>query len=146
MWGADGRCNLVEIRSSRDRGAGFSLIEVLVALVIVGIVLLATVRVFGTGILVHDAAKGTDTALTLAEDKLAAAGVDNTLHPGSSEGVFAGRFHWRVTVSPYADKESADLPEPGYRLYRVAAEVAWREGWRERHTVLATLRMGPAPQ
>jgi prepilin-type N-terminal cleavage/methylation domain-containing protein len=124
---------------------GFSLIEVLVALAIVALVLVATAQVFGAGVLVHATANGTDTALALAEDKLAAAGVDAPLRSGISEGVFAGRYRWRRTVSRYADPESADLPEPPYRLYRVAVEVAWRDGWRERHAALATLRLGPAP-
>jgi general secretion pathway protein I len=127
------------------RQAGFSLIEVLVALAIVGLVLVATARVFGAGILVHDAASGTGAALALAEDKLAAAGIDGKLRAGSSEGVFAGRFRWRVTIAPYADPASADLPEPRYRLLRVAVEIAWREGWRERHTELTSLRLAPAP-
>jgi prepilin-type N-terminal cleavage/methylation domain-containing protein len=126
-------------------GAGFSLIEVLVALAIVGLVLVATARVFGAGVMVHRAASGTEVALAIAEDKLAAAGADGALRPGSETGVYAGRYRWRVTVSRYVDPETADLPAPPYRLYRVAAEVAWREGWRERHAALATLRLGPAP-
>jgi len=134
-------------RSCRSRApaAGFSLIEVLVALALVGLVLMATARVFGTGLLVNDAASGTDTALALAENQLARAGIDGNLRPGSEEGVFARRFRWRVTIARYDDKPTADLPEPGFRLYRVEAAVAWREGLRERQTVLAGLRLAPAP-
>ena len=130
---------------SRARPAGFSLIEVLVALALVGLVLAATARIFATGLLVQDALSGTDTALALAEDQLERAGIDEGLSPGSSEGVFAGRFSWRVTVAPYDDKATADLAEPGFRLYRIEAIVAWREGRRERRTALAALRLAPAP-
>ena len=66
--------------------AGFSLIEVLVALALVGWMLAATAGVFGTGLLIDAAANGSDTALALAEDRLDSAGVDGKMAPGTTEG------------------------------------------------------------
>ena len=127
--------------------AGFSLVEVLVALTIVGLTLAATASVFSTGLFGHTAASDVDSALALAEEKLDAAGVAETLQPSSAEGVFAGRFRWRLVVTRYEDKTStvADLPALGYGLFRIETTVAWQRGRDERQLTIATLRLAPSP-
>ena len=134
----------------RDRcggAAGFSLVEVLVALVIVGLALAAASGVFRTGLLGHEMAAGADAALALAEEKVAAAGVTEPLRPGRSAGLFGDRFEWQLSIEPYEDKSSADFdqPLPDLRLYRIAVTVAWRDGRRQRQLALDTLRLGPPP-
>jgi len=107
---------------NRPRSAGgFSLIEVLVALVITG--------------------------LALTEEKIAAAGVTEPLRTGRSGGLFATRFQWQLSVEPYRDESSAgfDRPLVELQLYRVAVTVAWRDGHRQRALALDTLRLGVPP-
>lgn len=127
--------------------AGFSLVEVLVALVITGLALAAAGGVFRTGLLGHEAAAGADAALALAEEKIAAAGITEPLRPGRSAGLFGDRFQWRVSIETYQDKSSADSdqPLPDLQLYRVAVTVAWLDGHRQRQMALDTLRLGPPP-
>lgn len=134
--------------ADRTGDAGFTLIEVLVALVIVGLTLAALASVFGSGLLGQRAAGAAETALALAQEKLAAAGVAKPLRRGESDGVFAGRYAWRVAVAKYRDKaenkEGFDAPRlPNLRLYRVAVTVTWRQGRRAKTLRLATLRLGP---
>ena len=97
----------------------------------------------------HAAADDAAIAAALADQKLAEAGITETLRPGSSAGAF-GRFRWRVTVAPFVDKEGADKEAPArtpptLRLYRVAAQIEWNDGPRQRHYELATVRLGPVP-
>jgi Tfp pilus assembly protein PilV len=130
--------------------AGFSLIEALIALVITGLALTAIAGVFGNGLIGHQASDEVATALTLAEGKIAMAGATETLRPNRSDGVFAGRFRWELTIAPYddhQDKAASDFDQPAslLRLYRIEAAVGWREGARQRRLALATLRLGPAP-
>jgi general secretion pathway protein I len=132
---------------NRRGSAGFSLVEVLVALVITGLALAATAGVFRTGLLGHEAAAGADAALALAEEKIAAAGITEPLQSGRSAGLFGERFQWQVSIEPYQQKSSADpdQPLPDLQLYRVAVTVAWRDGHRQRQMALDTLRLGPPP-
>ena len=130
--------------------AGFSLIEALVALVIVGLALTAIAGVFGTGLMGHQVSDEAATALTLAEGKIAMAGATEPLRSGRSQGVFARDFHWELTIAPYDDRQDKaalgfDPPPTSLRLYRIAAAVAWSEGSRQRRLALATLRFGPPP-
>jgi len=132
----------------RNRGraaAGFSLIEVLVALAIVGLALGAAAATIGTGLMGHEASRDIATALAVADQRLAEAGVTGGLRPGSHAGDFAGRFAWHLTVAPYRDAEvkPGAAPPIGFRLFRVAVTVSWRDGRRRRQVALSTLRLGP---
>ena len=128
---------------------GFTLIEVLVALVISGLAVTAIAGVFGSGLLAASVSDQAVIALTLAETKLAAAGADEPLYPGSRDGSFDNHFAWRLSVAPYDDPgrrasstlETASAP----RLYRIAVMVAWNDGAKRRRLTLSTLRLGPPP-
>lgn len=119
----------------------------LFALALVGLELGAAASVFGNGLLGHRTAGNVDTALALAEEKLAAAGVTEPLRPGRTDGVFAARFAWRLAVAAYDDPDAAAAAGPAapVRLYRIEARIAWRDGIREREVALDTLRLAPAP-
>lgn len=137
-------------RRNRLRGAGFTLIETLVALAIVGMVTTAIAGVFGSGLLGNQVSDGVAAALSLAETQMAAAGITEPLAVQQKEGTFAERFHWRLTVALYDDPQKGPFlsaaPAKGpLRLYRVAVAVDWREGWRQREIALDTLRLAPAP-
>jgi general secretion pathway protein I len=131
---------------SRKREAGFTLIEVLVAVAIIGLALGAMAGVFGQGLAGHETASEAEAALAVAEEQLALA--DTTPHPGAASGVFANRYAWQTIVAPYQDGDSktADAPTSLPPLYRVAVSVAWHDGRRTHEVSLSTLRLGaPAP-
>lgn len=125
--------------------AGFTLIEVLLALAIVGLALGALAGVFSNGLLGHQTASDAEAALSVAEEQLALAAA--TLQPGTTRGNFAGRFAWQATVSRYRDDgdKDADIPTTLPQLYRVAVSVSWRDGYRSRQVALQTLRLGAPP-
>ncbi|HEX6440552.1 MAG TPA: prepilin-type N-terminal cleavage/methylation domain-containing protein [Stellaceae bacterium] len=132
----------------RDTGSGgFSLIEVLAALVVIGLALAVAGGVFRTGLLGHEVAVGSDGALALAEEKIASVGVTEPLRPGRSVGLFGSRFQWQVSIEPYQEKSGTDFDQPAsdLQLYRIAVTVSWRDGRRQRALALDTLRLGPPP-
>ena len=141
---------------SSRRDVGFTLIEVLVALAVAGLALAAIAGVFGTGVLGYETAADVDTALAVAEERLASVEAVATMRPGRSSGVYAGRFDWQVSAAPYDDTDGGAKPTaapsplagsgtPAVRLFRIEAAVAWRDGRRQRQLALSTLRLLPAP-
>jgi general secretion pathway protein I len=130
--------------SARARSAGFTLVEVLVALAIVGLALGAVAATFGNSLTAHETAADAEAALALAAEQLALAAASP--RPGTARGNFAGRFAWQTNVALYDDGDkTADPTQSLPVLYRVGVSVAWRDGRRGREVALSTLRLGPAP-
>ena len=133
----------------RAGSAGFTLIEILVALALLGLTIGAIASVLANSSRGYNAAGNVQTALSLAEDKLESAGVTGSLHSGQTEGRFDNRFSWRTAVTPYEDKPpagAADARPDGYELFRIEVTVGWREGVRDTQIALSTVRFAPVPR
>ncbi|MEI9997327.1 MAG: type II secretion system protein [Rhizomicrobium sp.] len=121
----------------RDGEAGFTLIEALVALAIVGL---------STAVLFKVISDNLDRAHRARDETLAMARVQSLLTqaqagtpaPGVSDGRFADGFSWRVQVEPYV--VGANWP---VQAVTIAATVSWREAGETEHRTLATLRVIP---
>ncbi len=121
-------------RLGRD---GFTLIEVLVALLVMSIAVVAVLQLFGGGLRLARAAGDSLEATLLAESKLSEL-AGETLVEGTTEGT-DGDYRWsrRVTVDrSLLPDDDRDAGSPA-RLARVAVEVRWG---RNRRFELVTLR------
>jgi general secretion pathway protein I len=114
------------------REAGFTLIEALVALAILGVALAAVLRAYGAGFRSAERAGMQTHALLLAESRLAEAAATMT-GPGERRGA-AGGYSWRVIAAPFP-VEGVEQP-----LLRLEARVAAPDGAEAR---LVTLRLRP---
>lgn len=117
---------------------GFTLIEILVALIILGLSLGVIMQIFSAGL---DRARKTEAravAVQLAESKLAAIGIEEPLTEGVTDGQFDERFRWRVLVQPYrpaggapnGDQPGDDTDETTalVHAYAVNVRVFWSDG------------------
>ena len=99
-------------RNCSDGAAGFTLIEVLVALAIVAAVLGSIGGVIATTV---KGTRGIDQRLELsgtAESLLAALPARTLLKPGRQSGELAGH-RWRIDVSPMNVAVASDAPQTG---------------------------------
>jgi general secretion pathway protein I len=131
------------------RHRGFSLIEVLVAFVILALVATALFNLFSVSLNNVAAAEEWSRALTVAESRLDAAAVAQPLREGSESGNTAdGRVQWTATVAPYvapaADPElDAASQALATRLFRISVEVKYTGGDGKSRTLsLSTVRLG----
>lgn len=122
-----------------------TLIEVLVAFVVLSVTMAVIMQIFSGGLRNARLADSYSRALFLAESKLAAVGVERPLLVGEDGGQLGSDMHWRVAVSPYGDGGDAERLMMPVRLYEVRATVGWTEDNRERRIELSTLRLGPKP-
>ena len=126
----------------RARDEGFTLLEVLVALVVLATTVVAVLQLFGGGLrLARTAGDHTDAAL-LASAKLGEL-EPGPLTEGAVDGV-EGPYRWvrRVTLDPSLLPAQLETPETvRLRLARVNVEVQWGQG---RRFELATLRVWQA--
>lgn len=124
----------------RGNGAhGFSLLEVLVAFVVMALTLGVLFQIFGTGLRTAGTADEYARAATLAQGRLALAADTPPLTAGRRSGEFAGTpFGWEQVIEPAADGPTR--PE-GLEAYRVSVRVSWAGARGERELVLETLRL-----
>src|SRR6266567_9447100 len=126
------RPDLVEGRTPFDRRTlGFSLLEVLVAFVILALVGTTLFRLFGASL--NNAGLGDEysRAASYAESRLAIAALDLPLRETTDQGASDdGHFAWAMKVDPYVppgttgdqDRLSQLLP---MRLWRLSVTVSW---------------------
>ena len=131
------------------RSGGFSLLEVLVAFIIVALVVTALFRLFGGALGNASAADEWTRALLVAQSRLALAAATVPLREASDGGTEAdGRIAWRTVVAPYVPPDT----DPGLentaqamptRLYRVTVDVQFPGmGGQPRTLTLSTLKLG----
>ena len=132
------------------RQRGFTLIEVVVAFVLLALVLGVSFEIFSRGIARAGELDDRARALVVAQSRLAATGAEEAIKEGVASGESDDRrFQWTVTVRR-ADELAAGAdgkaPTSAYALYRVDVHVAWRSGDTREHALdLATLAVGAKP-
>ena len=130
----------------RRAHSGFTLIEVVVAFVLLSMVLATGFEVFTTGMRRAVDLEERTQALAIAQSRIAAAGYEQSLKEGVATGQSDdGKYRWTVTITRSAE----GAPEPhqpihtAYGLFRVEAVVAWRGADERDHSFsLATLELG----
>ena len=131
------------------RSAGFTLIEVVVAFVLLSAVLTLGFEIFSEGLRRTGELDDRSRAVIVAQSRLASAGLEEPLAEGQSQGESEDRrYRWTVSVTPTEVGEGApNQPiSSAYVLYRVEARVEWSGGdQRPRTYSVATLRLGPRP-
>jgi general secretion pathway protein I len=130
-----------ERRQMDARQSGYTLIEVLVAFMILALALTVLLRIFSGGLRNVSVSSDYAVATLIAESRLAAAGIDVPLAAGETSGTEGERFEWIVSVQDY-------VPWPGYRsatrsvdAYRVTVTVEWPNGDNTRSVELSTVRL-----
>lgn len=131
----------------RRRAAGFTLLEVVVALFIAGLALAMLFRAGSTGLYAADTAQKAEEAVERAQSHLAALARNTALVPGVTQGDDGGGFRWELSVQPIASRQSP--PRVGTSpvvttLYAVKVAISWKAGEKTRRVVLVTRRLETA--
>jgi general secretion pathway protein I len=138
------------MRARRRSQVGFSLLEVLVAFIIVALVATALFRLFGGALGNASAADEWTRALLVAQSRLALAAASVPLREASDAGTEAdGRIAWRMAVTNYVPPDADPAAVDGTvqamttQLYRVTIEVQFPGANGQPRTLsLSTLKLG----
>ncbi|MGI9492611.1 MAG: type IV pilus modification PilV family protein [Geminicoccaceae bacterium] len=120
--------------------AGFTLLEVLIALIIFSIAFGAIASIFQTSLRQSTTAETLMQATAVAERQIARYGADLPLEPGETSGQSPEGLTWNANIDL-----ASPIPEnSGIALYRITVDVGPEHGGRSYFT-LETLRIGNAP-
>jgi general secretion pathway protein I len=133
------------IRAAR----GFSLLEVLVAFVVLALVATALFRLFSGALANGGAADEYSRAVLVAQSRLTQLAVETPLREDQQLGTSAdGRYSWESRVERYVPVDTTpDLERMGEflqtRLWHLVVTVSWpSDSGRTRSYTLATVRLG----
>jgi general secretion pathway protein I len=130
------------------RGAaqqGFTLIEVLVAFMILTLSLSVLLRIFSGGLTNVAVAGDYAQAVLVAESQLAVVGRSEPLLVGQSYGKSGERFRWQRTIESYLPREDDTALTVPVSGYNVSVEVSWTHNGRDRQITLNSLRVQKRP-
>ena len=133
-------------RRPENRELGFTLIEVVVAFLLLSLVLAASFELFTGGMRRAADLEERAQALAFVQSRIATAGVEEPLKEGTSAGQSDdGKFNWTMTITRSEEgvPDAANALQTPYGLYRIEAIVSWRSSdGRDQQFSLATLQLG----
>lgn len=115
-----------------DRQDGFTLLEVIVAFIVVTLTLTAVMQIFSGGLRNSETSRDYMTALSRAENTLERMGTEWVLREGTREGRFDDGMTWQRTVKQVGREN--DL-----WLYEAEVRIRFADGARE--VALKTLKL-----
>ena len=123
--------------------SGYTLIEVLIAMMILALSLTVIFRIFSGGLRNIGIAADYSRAVTVAESVLAATGVTEILQPGETSGRLFEKYSWVRTVSPYQLDDGPTVANQSVKAFQVLVTVEWSAKNNTRSIYLSTLQLLP---
>ncbi|WP_088343226.1 MULTISPECIES: type II secretion system protein [Rhodomicrobium] len=117
---------------------GFTLVETIVAFVIMSAVAVMLYRGLSSGMRVSKLADRAEAALMVAQARLAAVGIETPMQAGTQAGR-DGDIAWEIAMRPYASGDGAERS-----AFWATVTVFWSEprAARPRSIQLTTLKLG----
>jgi len=129
------------------RSGGFTLLEVVVALAIAAVALVALFEAGSGGFFAVDTAARAQEAVQRAQSHLAAVGRDAALVQGDFTDEDGGGYRWRLSVRPLATRQvpaTSGNANASETLFDVEVAISWPGHTGDRSVALKTLRLGTA--
>jgi prepilin-type N-terminal cleavage/methylation domain-containing protein len=123
--------------------SGFTLIEVVVALAILGVGLMVIIELFSGGLRLGRASKEYTNAVNYARMKMEEVRLKPPTVEGTEEGEFDDLFRWQVDVKKVnilPVEKGTDFKPPA-ELFLVKVNVIWRSGSKERSVGLQSYQI-----
>ena len=124
---------------------GFTLLEILLAISILGVAITVIMQQFSAGLRIARTSQTYTTATIYAKQKLEELQVEEEMKEKEESGSFDDGYYFRVSIMPYEeymeDEEDEELFDHlPLEMFRLESVVSWKEGEKEKSITLATLK------
>jgi general secretion pathway protein I len=129
-------------RGKTKFGKGFTLIEVVIAIAILGVGLTVIIELFSGGLRLGRASVEYTKAVNYARMKMEEIVIKPNIQEGTEEGEFDPTYRWQVGIKKVdllSLGKDGDLSLP-VELFRVKVNVLWKSGSKERSAIFETYR------
>ena len=122
---------------------GFTLIEVVVALAILGVGLAIIIELFSGGLRLGRTSEEYTKAANYARMKMEEISSQQDIVEGMKEGEFNNEFRWQVNVKKIDILPIEKNPDfkPPVELFQVKVNILWKSGLKERSTSIESYKM-----
>jgi prepilin-type N-terminal cleavage/methylation domain-containing protein len=124
------------------KNRGFTLIEIVVAMAILGVGLIAIIELFSGGLRLGRASEEYTKAVGFARMKMEEFALKDHVEEGNEVGDFDKDFRWQVGVKKLDILPAEKFPEfrPPVELYQIKVNIIWKSGSRERSAGIETYK------
>ena len=133
------------MKASRSQ-QGFTLIEILVAFMILALTLTVIFRIFSGGLRNVALSEDYARAVLVAESQLSSAGISQPLELGVTSGEWGTRFRWERVVEYYRPWEQDKALTAPLQAFQVTVNVDWEHAGDTRQISLSSVRLKPLPR
>jgi len=125
---------VTRFRKCFHRTRGFALIEVVVALAILGIGLTVIIELFAGGLRLARTSEEYTKAMNFARMKMEEVTSQQKVEEGTNEGEYDDTFRWQVRIkkTDLLPVEKGSDFKPPVELFQVRVDVFWKSGSKER--------------
>lgn len=118
---------------------GFTLLEIVVALAIVSIGVVAVLQIFSLGLRLAGASAARTDAVAYSREALDSFLVRKAFNGGGEAGSFGRTLRWQVDVDPIRD-DSQDAP-PNWLVSEITVTLSYPDAERDKLVQMKTLRI-----
>lgn len=128
---------------SRTSAKGFTLLEVVIAMAILGMGLAVIMELFSGGLRLGRTSEEYTKATNYARIKLEEIGSQQNITEGTEEGEFDDVFRWKVSMKKIDILPIEKNPDfkPPVELFQVKVSVLWKSGSKERSASIESYKM-----
>ena len=129
------------------KSRGFTLIEIVVAMAILGIGLVVIIELFAGGLRLGRASEEYTKAAGYARMKLEEIAMTELTGEGIQQGQFDPEYRWQMEarkINLLPIEKTTDF-KPAVELYQIRFSVLWRSGMKERSTVFQSYKIVKLP-
>lgn len=123
---------------------GFTLIEVVVALAILGIALTAIIELFSGGLRLARTSVEYTKAINIARMKMEEITSQQKIKEGVNEGKYDDTFRWQVGIkrTDILQIEKDSDFKPPIELFQIRVDILWKSGAKERSASVESYKAG----
>jgi len=134
---------VIALRSNFYSTTGFTLIEVVIALAILGIALTVIFELFSGGLRLGRVSKEYVMAMNYASMKMEECTTKSDVQEGTEEGEFDDHYRWQTFVKKLdllpIEEKGIDF-KPPIELMQIKVNVLWKSGTKERSTAIESYK------
>ena len=118
---------------------GFTLLEVVVAMAIVGLGVVTLFEIFSSGLRLGTKSSERTQAVAYSRQAIDEFLTRRTVNEGVSEGSIGDRYHWKIEIAPFQERKQ--LSPAGWELKEITLRMRFQEGEGEKEVEMKTLRL-----